>query len=230
MKFAIILAGLLLAAPAWAARPFVTDDARLTTAGSCQLESWTRFYEGSSEFWALPACNPTGNLEITLGGGRASYTGSSTSDDYVLQFKTLFKPLTTNGWGLGIAAGRVEHPEIAPGPNQLGNSYVYLPLSVSFADDRFILHANAGWLRDKASSQDRNTWGLGGEYYPYPRLAVIAESFGDDKGKPYWQTGLRYSIIPNLFQVDATTGQQVGGESASRWLSFGLRWTPERLF
>lgn len=31
---------LLLAAalPAQAARPFITDDARLTTAGSCQLE------------------------------------------------------------------------------------------------------------------------------------------------------------------------------------------------
>lgn len=230
MKFAIVLAGLVLAAPAWAARPFVTDDARLTTAGSCQLESWARLYEGSSEFWALPACNPTGNLEITLGGGRASSTAAETTDDYVLQFKTLFRPLTTNGWGWGLAVGRVEHPEIAPGPNQLGNTYAYLPFSLSFAEDRFILHANAGWLRDKASNQERNTWGLGGEYYPHPRLTVIAESFGDDKGKPYWQTGLRYSILPQLLQVDATTGQQYGGHSASRWLSFGLRWTPERLF
>lgn len=230
MKFAIILAAFLLALPAWAARPFVTDDARLTTAGSCQLESWTRLYEGSSEFWALPACNPTGNLEITLGGGRASYKETGTTDDYVLQFKTLFKPLTTNGWGVGLAVGRVEHPEIAPGPNQLGNTYAYLPFSASFGNDRLIVHANAGWLRDKASQQDRNTWGLGGEYYPHPRLAVIAESFGDDKNRPYWQTGLRYSVIPNLFQLDATAGQQYGGDSASRWLSIGLRWTPERLF
>jgi hypothetical protein len=230
MKFAIILAAVLLAAPAWAARPFVTDDARLTTAGSCQLESWVRLYESSTEFWALPACNPTGNLEITLGGGRASYTAAETTDDYVLQFKTLFRPLTTNGWGWGLAVGRVEHPEIAPGPNQLGNTYAYLPFSLSFADDRFILHANAGWLRDRASNQERNTWGLGGEYYPHARLAVIAESFGDDKSTPYWQIGLRYSILPNLLQVDATTGQQYGGLSASRWLSFGLRWTPERMF
>ena len=230
MKFAIILAGLLLAVPAWAARPFVTDDARLTTGGSCQLESWTRLYEGSSEFWALPACNPTGNLEITLGGGRASYKETGSTDDYVLQLKTLFKPLTTNGWGWGLGVGRVEHPEIAPGPNQMGNTYVYLPFSASLAQDRFFVHANVGWLRDKASNQDRNTWGLGGEYYPQPRLALIAESFGDDKTQPYWQTGLRYSMIPNLFQLDVTTGRQYGGTSASRWLSFGLRWTPERFF
>jgi hypothetical protein len=230
MKFAILVAGVVLVVPAWAARPFVTDDARLTTAGSCQLESWVRLYEASSEFWALPACNPGSNLEITLGGGRASYTGAHTTDDYVLQVKTLFKPLVARGWGWGLAVGRVEHPEIAPGPNQLGTTYAYLPFSASLAEDRFFLHANVGWLRDKASQQDRNTWGLGGEYYPQPRLAVIAESFGDDKGRPYWQAGLRYSIIPDLFQVDATTGQQQGGDSASRWLSFGLRWTPDRLF
>ncbi len=60
----------LLHVPAKAARPFVTDDARLTTAGSCQLESWTRFYADSTEVWALPACNPTGNLELTLGVGK----------------------------------------------------------------------------------------------------------------------------------------------------------------
>jgi len=55
-------------AVAWAARPFMTDDARLTTGGSCQLETWSRRYSDRSEFWALPACNPTGNLEITAGG------------------------------------------------------------------------------------------------------------------------------------------------------------------
>ena len=58
---------------AQAARPFVTDDARLTAAGSCQLESWTRLNRASKpsarseEFWAFPACNPSGNFEVTLG-------------------------------------------------------------------------------------------------------------------------------------------------------------------
>ena len=40
---------------ALAARPFVTDDARLTTAQSCQLETWVRTYPDSREAWALPA-------------------------------------------------------------------------------------------------------------------------------------------------------------------------------
>lgn len=58
----------------------------------------------------------------------------------------------------------------------------------------------------------------------------MAESFGDDLAGPYWQTGVRYAIIPNLFQVDATVGRQTGASDANRWFSFGLRFTPASLF
>uniref|UniRef100_UPI0035AE3EA2 hypothetical protein n=1 Tax=Hylemonella sp. TaxID=2066020 RepID=UPI0035AE3EA2 len=220
---------LLLTLPAWAARPFVTDDARLTTAGSCQLESWTRVYQDSREAWALPACNPGGNLEFTAGGGRARSDGQPGTSDYVLQLKTLFRPLETNGWAWGLAVGRVVHPEIQPGPNQLGNTYAYLPASASFAGDRVVLHSNLGWLRDRSSREDRTTWGLGSELYPHPRLALVLETFGDDRAQPFWQTGFRYSVIPNLFQVDTTLGAQRDGGAAGRWLSFGIRWTPARM-
>lgn len=233
MKFgaAICLSGLLLASPSWGARPFVTDDARLATEGSCQLESWVRAYPDSQDIWALPACNPTGNLEVTLGGGQQRLGDGGHTEDYILQLKTLVKPLTPNGWGWGLSFGAVRHPEIAPGPNQLGNTYVNLPLSMSWHDDRLLVHVNLGWLRDYATNRRNMTWGLGGEVQlGSPRLRLIAETFGDDNSRPYWQTGLRYFLIPDLLQLDATAGQQVGGNDASRWLSFGLRWTPERLF
>jgi len=232
MKYASIpcLIGLFLCLPSWAARPFVTDDARLTTEGSCQLEIWMRAYPDSRELWALPACNPGGNLEFTLGGGAAWYNDGAYTTDYVFQLKTLFKPLVTNGWGLGLSVGAVRHPEIRPGPNQLGNTYAYLPFSASFNNDKFIMHANLGWLRDQASSQDKMTWGLGGELQTGPRLALIAETFGDDKTQAYWQAGVRFFVVPNLFQIDATTGQPFGGDDAGRWISLGLRWTPERMF
>jgi hypothetical protein len=58
----------------------------------------------------------------------------------------------------------------------------------------------------------------------------VAESFGDNRDNPYWQTGVRYAIIPNLFQVDATVGRQAGASDANRWFSFGLRFTPASLF
>lgn len=221
---------LLISSHANAARPFVTDDARLTNTGSCQLESWTRLYENSTEFWALPACNPFGNLELTLGAGIAHEGDAGTSKDYVAQLKTLFKPLETNGWGIGIAIGKVYHPEIKPGPNLLGNTYAYIPASFSFNDDKIIIHANLGALKDNQTHSLNTTFGIGGEYQITSKVLGIAEMFGDDRQKPFIQVGFRYSLIPNLFQLDSTLGQQVDGKSEDLWLSFGLRITPEKLF
>lgn len=223
-----LLAG---AAPfAWAARPFVTDDARLTTAQSCQLESWVRSYRHSTEVWALPACNPTGNLEFTFGGGRAHNDGGASTGDGLFQLKTLVKPLVSNDWGWGLAVGTIRHPSVQPGPNQFGNRYAYLPFSASLDDDRMVVHANLGWLRDKHSRQDSTTWGLGAEIQASSRWLAIAEAFGDHRHKPYWQVGGRYAIVPNKVQVDATVGQQSGSNANARWISFGLRLTPESLF
>ena len=221
---------LIIPTCAFAARPFVTDDARLTTAGSCQLESWMRIYPDSKELWALPACNPTGNLEFTVGGGRAHHDDAPATSDYVFQAKTLFRPLETNDWGIGFAVGTIRHPEINPGPNMLGNTYAYIPLSVSLNDDKVILHANLGWLKDKASGQNNLSWGVGGEFKLHARLLGIAETFGDNRSMSYGQVGVRYSVRPDLFQVDATIGQQLSGPGKNHWVSFGIRYTPDKLF
>lgn len=226
----LFLLFLLLPGLAQAARPFVTDDARLTTVASCQLESWVRSYPQSREAWVLPACNPGGNLEITLGQGLARSDSTGVAKDYVFQAKTLFRQLESNGWGWGLALGKVAHPGVNPGPNLLGNTYAYVPASFSFLDDRAIVHANLGWLRERGSQRHNLTWGLGGEFVLGERSSVIAETFGDNRAKPYWQTGMRFFVIPNRVQVDATVGQQQEGGRDSRWFSFGLRLTPERLF
>ena len=232
MKKSLVLLCLLglIANGAWAARPFVTDDARLTTARSCQLETWARVYRHSHEVWALPACNPTGELELTIGGGAAKTEGTDWTDDYVFQAKTLFRPLETNGWGIGAAAGVIQHPKVNPGPNLLGNQYAYVPLSLSLADDLLIIHANAGWLHDRATRKHQATWGLGAELNLNTRWTLIGESFGNSVDTPFWQTGVRYSLIPGLLQLDATAGRQYGSANENRWLSFGVRCTPAKLF
>ena len=230
MRHLLICLSLLVSSSAFAARPFMTDDARLTTAGSCQLESWTRVYKNSNEKWALPACNPTGNFEITAGGGHTKNTGEPATNDYVLQGKSLFRELDTNGYGWGLAVGHINHPSTAPGPNGLGNTYAYIPLSISTLNDKVIYHTNMGWMRDKATNEHRMTYGFGAEIQTSNRMMFIVETFGDHKAKPYWQTGARYSVIPNLLQVDATIGQQYNGTTNNRWLSFGLRYIPESLF
>lgn len=223
---------LIIVTPAFAARPFVTDDARLTTAGSCQVESWTRVYRSSTEAWTLPACNLTGNFEVTAGAGRVIFDDplAEGSSDYILQAKTLLRPLHSNDFGIGLAGGTVRHPSINIGPNQLGNTYLYVPVSVSIADDKFILHINSGILRDYASGSNRTTWGTGAEINASSRLMFVAEMFGDSTGTSFWQSGVRYGIVPNLLQIDTTVGRQTGGSIETRWISFGVRFTPAQIF
>lgn len=223
---------LIIVAPAFAARPFVTDDARLTTAGSCQVESWTRVYRSSTEVWTLPACNLTGNFEVTAGAGHVIFDDplAKGTSDYILQAKTLLRPLKSNDFGVGLGVGTVRHPSINIGPNQLGNTYLYIPVSVSIADDKFILHINSGILRDHASGSNRTTWGTGAEFNANSRLMFVAEMFGDSTGTSFWQSGVRYGIVPNLLQIDTTVGRQTGGSIETRWISFGVRFTPAQIF
>ncbi len=229
-RFTLLSCCVLSSGVAYAARPFVTDDARLTTAGSCQLESWSRVYQDSIELWALPACNPFGNLEITAGMGVAKSDLQSGTSDQVYQLKTLFRPLVTNDWGIGLAIGTVRHPAVNPGPNQFGNTYAYIPFSRSFADDRLVLHANLGLLHDRRSGGESTTWGIGAEIKLAERWLGIVEAFGDNREKPFWQLGARYSLVPDRVQIDATLGHRFSGEVEDRWFSFGLRLTPDRLF
>ena len=211
----------------YAARPLVTDDARLTNAHSCQLESWMCSYEGGQELWALPACNLGENFEVTLGGGSYHNTDDHyRTEDWVAQFKTLFKPLETNGWGIGLAVGRVMHPDIQAGPNQLGNTYFYIPVSFSLRDDDVIVHWNVGMLRDRQEDRNKVNMGLGSEFKLAGRFKGVAEVFGDHTQNPFYQFGLRYSLVPEVFQIDGTLGQQVNGNSQTQWLSIGVRWTP----
>ena len=194
-----------------AARPFVTDDARTVERGGCQIESFYKkqhAYSGS-EFWFLPACNPA-DTELTLGFNRIEGDGS-----VVLQGKTLLKPLDTNGSGYGFSLGTFR---VNPAQGRdVWQPYVNGIGSFSFIDDRAVVHANLGMLRDLA------TWGLGIEaLLVAPRVYGILESYGQREEKPTRHLGLRYWVVPNRVQIDSTLGEQKS-EPARRFHTIGLR-------
>lgn len=230
MRFFFALWLLLLSSSGFAARPFMTDDARITSDQSCQLESWMRGYRKSSEFWAFPACNFTGNLEITAGGGRFKYDDMPTSNDYFLQGKSMIKDLDTNGYGVALSYGKVFHPGATPGPNGLGGVYASVPVTFSLLGDRAFVHTNLGWIRDRSTQRDNMTWGIGGEYTIVPQVNLMAETYGDNRNHPFWQAGVRIFIVPDRVQIDSTIGNQRYGDRDTRWFSVGIRLTPERLF
>src|SRR5438105_13083646 len=128
-----------------AARPFLTDDARVVERGHCQVESFTksqRAYAGS-ELWVMPACNPFG-MELTLGRNRIE-------DEYntVAQAKFLVKRLEDDGAGFAFALGSFG-----------GDPYLNGIASYSFRQ-RVVLHANLGMIHNRLPDTDRGDLGHG---------------------------------------------------------------------
>jgi len=202
---------------AHAARPFITDDARVVDRGGCQIETFykeQRKYSGS-EFWFMPACNPFG-LELTAGGNRIEGEKS-----LVLQGKTLLNPLETNGTGFALTLGTFySNPQAG---SNFWSPYLNGIASFSFLDDRAVVHTNLGAIRDRDVDRDRVTWGIGLEaLLVAPRLYAILESFGQSYDKPTLHGGLRYWIVPNKVQVDSTVGSQ-NGDPPQRFYTVGLR-------
>ncbi len=215
---------LVVSSSAWSARPMITDDARIVDPKACQVETWFRAERESADaFWAVPACNPTGNLEISVGGALARGSDGSRLSDSLFQFKSLVRPLTTNGFGWGVALGQARNPRADPYETTLGNVYGYLPASFSFADDALVVHVNVGAQRDRELRRTRFTWGLGMELQLLDTLQLIAETFGQGEARPFAHAGLRWWLVPGRVQVDATYGDRFALESRERWITVGLR-------
>lgn len=175
----------------------------------CQIETFykdQRTYTGS-EFWWIPACNPglgwgEHGLEIGLGANRIE--GESQG---VLQLKYLFRELEPNGFGLAVSSGFFG-----------SQPYVNGIASASFFDDRVVLHANVGRLKD-----DGSTWGVGGEALVLaPRVYGVFESYGQRGETPTWHYGLRYWLLLDRLQLDVTRGDQ-RGDPQRRFYTIGLR-------
>ena len=205
---------------AQAARPMVTDDARIVDAKACQLDSWGKDNRDSAEYWALPACNFTGNLELTLGGALTRMGGDIRTTDVQLQGKTLSRPLEANDWVIGPAAGMVRHSQADAGKQDW---YTNVPPGFSFRDDAVVVHTNVGWLREGETRRNCLTRGLGTEVELAEQIWLIAETFGQNQGKPFHQLGLRHWLVSDRVQLDATYGNRNGSGSGERWFSIGLR-------
>ncbi len=178
---------------AQAARPMITDDARLVDPRACQVESWARRNRDSTEFWALPSCNVTGNLELTFGGAVGRDSGGTRTTDVVLQGKTLLRRMEPNGWGVGLVLGNVRHPAINRDRNLLGDVYGYVPASFSYLDDRFVLHVNVGVVGevqgDAGSSAHQFTVGVNQNLSKRTKVYAFFTRVGDDSGSKLYSNG-----------------------------------------
>lgn len=213
--FFLMLAGLNTAL---AGHPMNVDDAALVTAGSCQLESWFQKNQDSKEWWAVPACNPYGNLELAAGVARMVYPQEEDHTLYVLQGKTLLKPMDNSQWGLAVAAGT----QFDNTQHLHGDVFIYFPVSVSFDNGRLLSHLNVGWQHEREGKRHLLTWGVGQEFAFNDYVGVIAEVYGNQQDKPNFQAGFKSWLKKDYIQLDATYGDRLGSKGDASFFSLGL--------
>lgn len=202
-------------------RPMIADDASLTTAGACQVESWTLRSADQDEYWVVPACNPTGNFEWSAGFSRTRANGQSWRLRPLLQGKTLFRDPTPEqvGWGLAFGALWSSSDDPINGPATL---YAYVPTTISFDSDLILLHANLGWLRNRLLNDSRATWALGSQFDLGHGLTLIGEFYGDDRSEPNSQLGVSYAFCADRIHLDLTRGQPLRNASGAAFFTVGI--------
>lgn len=212
-----------------AAQPYVTDDAAILDKGDCQFEIGRKVNRGSQEVWLLPACNLTGNVELTLGKTLLT-AADSTLNQYVVQAKGLFTADRDAPQAWGWVAGLSGHPRNMEDRRQLSSLYGSLLYTREIYSDRLFVHANLGARTDREERSNETTWGVAAEINITNRLTIIAETFGDDRTRPLHQAGLRVALIPERLELDISHGAENGPRSGTRWWTLGLRIIQQGLF
>jgi hypothetical protein len=222
--------GCLFGTPrAHAGRPMITDDARILDPKACQLEGWVRSTRDSTQYWLVPACNPLGPFELAFGGALTHGDGAGTAfTDNTVQLKAVMKPLEANGWGWGFAVGtdRQLHRQAVNG--WPGDAYLNFPVSFSLRDDAIVVHVNGGVVHRRDLHRDFATWALGSEIGIRDDFYFLPETYGNDRGRPFYQLGFRYWLVKDRLDIDGTVGNRLSGDTTERSFTIGFhaQWPP----
>jgi hypothetical protein len=206
---------------AMAARPMLTDDARIVDPKSCQLESWVRDSKQVTEYWALPACNVSENLEVTIGGSLEGEKGHSSFANELYQIKSIIQPIASNQTGFAISIGNGRDPKRTMN-KAIQDWYLNVPISYPY-NDRLVIHTNLGVTHLTDEHTEKMNWGLSSEYNYNERIDLISEVFNQSSNSTYFQFGLRYWLIKNRAQIDTTYMNSFNHIGEDQSFSIGLR-------
>ncbi len=218
----VLLGGLFFSAMHNTARAMDVDDAQILDTGKCQLESWLRFNTDGTQRILSPACHVMGKLELNIAGTFEKDAQGMVLTDGQLQGKYVLKPLNDEDYAISMMMGAVRHTE----PDDRDKSWSYfakVPLSFVFRNGDVMLHTNWGMNHNQVGNTTRLTWGIGNEIKLNPRFNLLGEVFGENKGKPFFQAGVRTILIPEKVELDLTYGNKTGWDHDGRFVLLGLR-------
>ena len=224
-RFVVVVCA--VAAPALrAGQPLVTDDAAIVAPQTCQLESWVHWTPDGHEYWAQPACNFTGNLELAIGGARAYPFDDSASSMVQLQAKTVFFPRGDGEWSFGAVAVAERDTGAAHGRTAF-QAFNVTGLASWYPRDELEIDLNLG----ASYLYGSGTFAVAGaaiQYAPIETLQLLGEVFRDEPGRAKFQVGLRGIVVADRFEVYVSYGNRF---DASQWFATaGIRLQTPELF
>jgi hypothetical protein len=215
-----LLFTIIAATPARAGQPLVTDDASIVAPKTCQVEAWVHSSDDDHDYVAQPACNFTGNLELSIGLARSRPDAGDASSTVQFQAKSLF-PKTDPAWSFGVAAGLARDTGAPRGTSTFQTFYAR-GLASWYPRKDLEVDLNLG----AANVYGSGTFALAGaavQYAVVTNLQLLAEVYRDEPGRGKYQVGTRYIVIPNRFEAYLSYGNLFGGPSNQWSTVVGIR-------
>ena len=215
--FALTAVALLLPPPAQAAGgAHVVDDAGVETPGVCHLESWgTRLDRRSGVLVFAPACTRKRWSRLEIGGflQRSATDGAR---------QTVIGPALQLALSRDDAPARIgvlATPTIQARNGRIDGASILMPITIAVSA-RATVNVNAGYIYSRFGDRDASFVGVQLDRALTGKLGFMVEAFARDRGKPGFQTGLRWTPV-SWIDIDALVGSRLDGTSP-RALTIGL--------
>ena len=204
-------------APAQAALPLLTEDAAVLAPSDCEFEAGAlsqRTGNTSALEQALTlACGVGFRSQMGLAVGRSKEADARTEQRALGGKVSLWQG--EDGAGAALAGSAIwERSDGNWRQATLNLSAVY---SQPVAAD-LTLHLNLGHRRNRIDEQQATPWAAALEHEGFAigemTLAPTAELFGSDRRAPWWNAGLRLTLLSDQLSVGLSYGRQINPERA----------------
>lgn len=201
--------------------PTVTDNAAIVTPKTCQLEAWSQSRHDGFEYWAQPACNFSGNVELSAGVARSHPHDDVASSAVQLQAKTVLFPRGDGAWAVGgaIGAGRDTG---SPHGGPAFQAYDAKAIASWYPSSDLEIDLNLGG----ANVYGQGTFALAGAAIQYgivKNLQLLGETYRDEPGRAKYQVGARYIVLPDRLEAYVSYANRFSAPS-NQWSAIvGIR-------
>lgn len=205
------------------AQQMVVDDATVLIDKQAQLEAWY----GTEQSWIQPSFSLNHLWDFTPG------IIFNTADDGSIhqlfgELKYIPTDLDFDGYSYGWAGAMFFDTD-----GRVDRVYTYIPFTKYILDRTSQVHLNIGLDGRNDADGDFGYGFLTGARADIgltDRFTILSEVFTTDFETPSFQAGVRFDVVPDLFNIDVTYGESFKSEIDYPGLNIGIALKPNKIW